>query len=149
MAVVEFGPDAIIYSDGTIARSTPVKVYVTGSNTLASLYSEYTGTIVQSNPVSTDSQGNLRFFTAAGTYDLEVNGFRVTVTITDPLVVASGFAWNQTSPSAQWNIPHALGRVPAVEVYVAGKLIGVDVDATNTNVVVTFPSPQSGVAVLV
>lgn len=144
----EFGPEAIIFSDGTLARDKPVKVYVTGTNTLAPLFTDISGNVSLSNPVSTDAQGNLRFFTGAGTYDLELTGFRVTVTLEDPSGAGTGFAYTQVSASAQWVIPHAMGRIPAVDVYVGGNLVGVDVSATTTNVVITFPSPQSGVAVL-
>lgn len=144
----EFGPDVILYSDGTLARNVPIKVYVSGTNTFASLYSDIAGTIALSNPVSTDAQGNLKFFTGPGTYDLELNGFRVTVTLAD-FASSGGFAYTQGSSSAQWTIPHSLGRIPSVEVYIAGKLVLVDVDVTTSLVVITFPSPQSGVAVIV
>jgi hypothetical protein len=145
---VEFGPEAILYSDGTIARSKPVKVYVTGTNTLASLYGDIGGTITISKPVTTDLLGNLRFFAGPGTYDLELNGFRVPVTLSDAGSAGAGFDYTQVSPSSQWVVPHAMGRIPAVDVYVGGELVGVDVSATTTNVVITFPSPQTGVAVL-
>lgn len=146
--LVPFGPEGVVYSDGTIARARPINVYVSGTNTLASLWRDLAGLQVETNPVYTDAQGNLRFFANAGAYDLEAQGFRVTITLIDESSVGGAMEWNQTSPSAQWTIPHTLGRVPAVEVYVGGKLVGVDVDADASNVIVTFPSPQSGVAVL-
>jgi hypothetical protein len=144
----EFGPEAILFSDGTIARSKTVKVYVTGTSTLAALYADIGGTIPLPNPVTTDSQGNLRFFAGPGTYDLELNNFRVTVTLADAAGAGAGFDYTQSSPSAQWVVPHAMGRIPAVDVYIGGKLVGVDVDASITQVVITFPSAQTGVAVL-
>lgn len=61
---------------------------------------------------------------------------------------SSGIQHNQTTPSASWNITHSLGRIPNVQIYVGGKVVIVDIDATTTNVFVTFASAQSGVAVL-
>lgn len=59
-----------------------------------------------------------------------------------------GFQHNQLSASASWSINHSLGRIPNVQVYVAGKVVIADVEATSTTVNITFASAQSGVAVL-
>lgn len=59
------------------------------------------------------------------------------------------FQFTQTDPSAQWTIPHAFGRRPDVDVYLtSGELVITDVSASATQVVVTFPTPTAGYAVL-
>ena len=54
----------------------------------------------------------------------------------------------QSIPAATWTITHNLGRVPSVQVFIDGELVETDVVSTSTVTTVTFPSPQSGVAVL-
>lgn len=49
------------------------------------------------------------------------------------------------SLSATWILPHPLGRVPTVQVYLAsGEAVLSDVSATASQIAVTFPSPQQG-----
>jgi hypothetical protein len=54
----------------------------------------------------------------------------------------------QSTPLATWTIPHTLGRLPLVSVYVAGSEVLADIDATSSSVTITFATPTSGVAVL-
>ncbi len=61
---------------------------------------------------------------------------------------SGGVVYEQTTPSASWNIPHNLGRIPNVQVYVSGQVVIVDIESDATNVFVTFAQAQSGVAVL-
>lgn len=60
----------------------------------------------------------------------------------------SGFQYNQNSPASSWPIAHSLGRIPAVSVYVAGEEVFADVSASSSLVVITFPTPYAGVAIL-
>jgi hypothetical protein len=47
--------------------------------------------------------------------------------------------------AATWILPHPLGRVPTVQVFLAsGEAILTDVAAGAASVTVTFPSPQQG-----
>ena len=47
--------------------------------------------------------------------------------------------------AATWVLDHALGRIPAVQVYLSnGEPVITDVAATSTRITVTFPSPQQG-----
>ncbi len=47
--------------------------------------------------------------------------------------------------SSSWILPHPLGRVPTVQVYLAsGENVLTDIVATTTEISVTFPSPQAG-----
>ena len=49
------------------------------------------------------------------------------------------------SLAATWTLPHTLGRVPTVQVYLAsGEQVLTDLTATATTITVVFPSPQQG-----
>lgn len=76
-----FGPKAIEFSDGTHATGTPVVVYegMTGT-TLAELYGDRDRIASVTNPIATDSMGNLRFFAEPGFY-------RIKYAFTESLVV--------------------------------------------------------------
>lgn len=147
----QFGPEAVVYDDGTLARSVPVNVYLTGGTTPAVVYANAAGSIPGSNPVLTDSYGNLKFYTEPGTYDLVLNGLALTVTID----VAGGsgggdgtLVYTQSTPSASWNIPHLLGRQPHVQVFIGDKYCITDIEADESSVHITFPVATAGVAVI-
>lgn len=61
-----------------------------------------------------------------------------------------GTEYSQLSPLATWTVPvpATLGRRPNVTVYIDGEVVDTDISATSTQVVVTFPSPQTGTVVL-
>lgn len=67
-----------------------------------------------------------------------------------PVVVESGSDGASVNhPAAStWTIPHTLGRIPVVAVYVDGHEVLADVSATDLAVTVTFPTPTAGTAVL-
>lgn len=49
------------------------------------------------------------------------------------------------SLAATWTLPHDLGRVPTVQVFLGtGEAVLADVTAGETQITVTFPSPQQG-----
>ena len=49
------------------------------------------------------------------------------------------------SLAATWILPHALGRVPTVQVFLAGgEAVLADVTASETQITVAFPSPRQG-----
>lgn len=53
--------------------------------------------------------------------------------------------YDVTSPAGTWILPHDLGRVPAVAVYLAdGEAVIADVAATSTTITVTFATAQTG-----
>lgn len=62
----------------------------------------------------------------------------------------NGFVYQQVAPSSNWNITHTLGRIPlSVQVVVGGIPVIADVvTITATQVVIEFPSPQSGTVYL-
>lgn len=61
----------------------------------------------------------------------------------------AGIQHNQVSPSASWNIVHDIGRVPNVQVFIDGQAVIADIEASPTEVNITFSQPQTGIAVLV
>lgn len=78
-----FGAEAILSGAGQPIPNTPVTVYISGTTTVANLYSDETRATAAPNPVSTDSYGNLTFYAAPGLYDLAftVGGLATTVTV--------------------------------------------------------------------
>jgi hypothetical protein len=57
---------------------------------------------------------------------------------------------DQATPAATWTIPHLLGRLPVVAVYLrTGEVVDTDLDADTAQAVLTFPAPTAGWAVLV
>lgn len=61
---------------------------------------------------------------------------------------ATGFIHTQSTPAATWTITHNLGRVPlSCEVSISNEVVYTDVSYPDTTTaVLTFASPQSGVA---
>lgn len=60
----------------------------------------------------------------------------------------TAFTHTQSVTSSTWSITHNLGRLPNVTIYIGGIQVEADVSATITTASVSFPSPQSGIAVL-
>lgn len=58
------------------------------------------------------------------------------------------FIHSQTTPISSWSFDHPLGRLPNVEVYINGEVVLVPIEATTTHVLITFPAPAIGFAVL-
>lgn len=50
--------------------------------------------------------------------------------------------------SATWTLTHNLGRLPMINVYVAGAQVDADIDVTTTHAVITFAAPATGYAVI-
>ena len=73
-----WGADHITNSKGNPLLNTVVRVFVSGTTTPATLYTDRTKSTTVSS-VSTDANGNLSFYVDPGLYDLSVNS---TVTIT-------------------------------------------------------------------
>lgn len=62
----------------------------------------------------------------------------------------AGYEHTQSSPSASWSIalPTGFGRRPNVAVYVGDEQVEADVEATDLNVNIQFPTPTAGSAVI-
>jgi hypothetical protein len=79
----KYGPEVVLTTAGTPCPSIPVTVYLTGTTTPASLYTDHTKATAQTNPVTTDGNGNLTFNAVPGIYDLSftVGGVATTLTV--------------------------------------------------------------------
>src|SRR3712207_1957017 len=64
--------EALIDTEGDALASVPVKVYVAGTSTLATLYTSRPRATTASNPATTSSSGNLRVYLDPGAYELRV-----------------------------------------------------------------------------
>lgn len=62
--------DAVLSSDGSPVTGVNVTVKLSGTNTLATLFSDAAGTVPLTNPVVTDTRGIFQFYAADGRYDL-------------------------------------------------------------------------------
>jgi hypothetical protein len=52
--------------------------------------------------------------------------------------------------AATWTLPHSLGRVPAVQVFlVDGEAVAADVEAGPTQITVTHATPRAGFVLLI
>lgn len=60
----------------------------------------------------------------------------------------AGVVHTQSTPAASVTITHSLGRLPNVDVYVAGDQVDTDLTATDTTVTVVFAAPTTFVAIL-
>ena len=90
-----YGPETVLDQTSKLAASTSVTVYNHGTSTLAQLYAPavvsgiqtlpvpLTSSYYTTNPVSTDTLGNLVFWAAPGTYDLSfsIQGVATTKTV--------------------------------------------------------------------
>lgn len=72
-----YSPEAFINSYGVPLRDQPITVYLAGTLTLATLYTDRTKSTTAANPTSTDSRGNGHFWAEPGLYDLLVNGVTI------------------------------------------------------------------------
>jgi len=76
---------ASVSSTNKVQESYPsctVKVFLTGTTTLATLFSDPAGTISLSNPFTADVHGYYSFYTAFATYDINFSGSTITVPFT-------------------------------------------------------------------
>lgn len=106
-----FGPEAILNGSVTLLPGVQVSVYLVGSSTPATLYSDRLKTSTMSNPVAIDSRGNLTFFADPGQYDIRLltNGVEGTaVTVNVP--VDAGDAVNSGMRGTTAQRPTGLGE---------------------------------------
>ena len=76
-----YGPEQVIDSRGIPQTNKTVYVYAVGTTTLATLYTDRTKGTTTSNPTTTSALGNLTFFADPGSYDIMVNGTRLTIAV--------------------------------------------------------------------
>lgn len=88
-----YGPQPITNAAGRPLTNLPVDVFLTGTRTLAPLWTDRTKTTPADNPTTTDDVGNLTFFADPGEYDVEGNSATITVTLyMDPAEPITGDA---------------------------------------------------------
>lgn len=73
MALLHY-QDVVIDNTSKPVSNANLTVYLTGTQTLVSLFSDSAGTVPISNPTTTDSYGRFAFYVAGGTYDIQVSG---------------------------------------------------------------------------
>jgi hypothetical protein len=56
--------------------------------------------------------------------------------------------YTPSAPASTWTYTHALGRIPQVSVWIDGRRVEADIDASDTTVTVTFATPATGVLLL-
>ena len=77
----QYGALPILNTSGIPQPGVTVTVYLAGTQTLATLYTDRTKATQAGNPTATDNEGNLTFFADPGQYTLEVAGFSNTVAV--------------------------------------------------------------------
>lgn len=94
--------DRVFSTAGQPIQGVLVTVYATGTQTLATLYSDNIGTIT-TNPVSTDSDGHFEFYVANGRYDIAFSGSAIAapLILTD-VDVADPTGYASTSSNNTW-----------------------------------------------
>lgn len=60
---------------------TLVTVYLRGTSTLATLYTDRTKSTLEDNPITTDGLGNAEIYADPGDYDALINGGTVKLTV--------------------------------------------------------------------
>lgn len=76
--------ESVVSSNGSAVQGASISVYSYGTSTLASIYSDSTGSASKTNPITTDNNGYFEFYAADGRYSITVSGAGIgTRTITD------------------------------------------------------------------
>lgn len=141
----------VFFPGGDLAVNYPVRVTHLGSNTASLIFSDGSGTPA-ANPISTDGDGLLAFYSAPGLYGFEISGTFF------PVPLDSSVTWDvwpdlsvfeQASPSSVWTIDHHFGVAPSVDLVTGPSLTEAQVThPTTQQTVITFGSPQTGTAYL-
>lgn len=128
------------HENGLLAEFTNVKI--TARNDLTVLHD-----------LVTDDYGTVSIYLPPGEYDWLVLGARTPFDVTSAVAPSDDeFVYNRPTPAASWPIAHGLGTKPDVRLFVdpdRTERVITDVIYTDLdNLVVDWPSPESGVAYL-
>lgn len=77
----QYGPEALLFTNGAPVLDATVTVYQEDGTTLATLYTSHTKGATTANPTTTDSYGNLTFYADPGRYVLNISTATVTRTL--------------------------------------------------------------------
>jgi len=84
--------DATI-SDAGVPIVATVTVYLLGTSTIATIYTDPAGTSQKDNPFQTDSYGRFQFFAAVGQYDIQVSGTGITAFKIENVFMDLPYSW--------------------------------------------------------
>jgi hypothetical protein len=56
--------------------------------------------------------------------------------------------YTPSAPASTWTYAHSLGRIPQVSIWIDGRKVDADIDASATTVTVTFAVPATGILLL-
>lgn len=136
---------------GNAAAGITVAVMLDGSNQSALLFTDAAGSTAKPNPVTTDMNGITEFYAAPGIYIVDIAGepSRIPIDFSETQVVVPNL-WihEQGSAASTWTVNHKFGIQPEVQIFTGD---GAVADATvthpsTTQTVITFATPQTGVA---
>jgi hypothetical protein len=138
-----YGPEAVLTTTGAPAPGASVTVYNHGTVVAANLYTDQTKGAAATNPVLTDSFGNLVFYAVPGVYDLSftVGGVpTVRAVEVSPWYSDVAAAADLAGYTKQFGRGALVGAMPGSPVYVGqGGSPTLTVTGSNT-VNVTFPA---------
>lgn len=82
-----------VISDAGKSLPATVTVYLLGTSTKATIYTDPAGTSEKDNPFQTDSYGRFQFFAAVGQYDIEVSGTGITAYKIENVFMDLPYSW--------------------------------------------------------
>lgn len=140
------------FPGGNPAANYPIPVSPMGSNQLALIFTDQTGTVAADNPVITDSYGQVVFWAAPGNYLASLAGEYFGVPVDESItesVWPDLWIHEQSTPSTVWTVNHHFGVQPGTEIILSGEESEAVVShPTNETTVFTFGIPTVGFAYL-
>lgn len=140
------------FPGGSSASNYTVAVRPRGSNQLARLFKDDTGSTRADNPLTTDDFGTGTFYAAPGDYVSVIAGtvfdYRIDSSFTEP-VWRGLWIHDQNTPSSTWDVAHRFGVFPQVTVTMNGTVVTAEVTHTDDeHTSIGFGAPVTGIAYL-
>ena len=138
------------FPGGGPAANYPVTVLPVGSNQAARLFTDSTGSTPATNPVVTNVEGFVSFWTAPGHYEIVIAGDHIRIPLDESnksLVWPDLWVHEQFTPATVWTINHHFGVYPHVEILISRESTESAVShLDDETTVITFGAPTSGTA---